>query len=194
MKTVLKIIGIILILALLAGFITVMIKTDFFRDLGAVELPDLPDLPGTTEDPEPYLEIGGVKYENGMDLADESALRVDVKDLDDYTVNIVPGDVSFDYKVDGVLNKFPYNLNVDWNAAFSLEIGDGYFTFDNENKNMADILGNVYPDQEITDFNLNKQAVYFVIEVVSGETVLELPISGFYSFMDVTLSDEHIVF
>ena len=59
---------------------------------------------------------------------------------------------------------------------------------------MADILWNVYPDQEITDFNLNKQAVYFVIEVVSGETVLELPISGFYSFMDVTLSDEHIVF
>lgn len=191
MKKALKIIALILVLALIAGFITVAVKTDFFRDLGDIEVPEIP---GITEEKDPRIEIGGETYTSGMALAADSALRVDVKDLDDYTVNIVPGDVSFDYKVDGVLNKFPYNLNVDWNAAFSLEIGDGYFTFDNENKNMADILGNIYPDQEITDFNLNKQADYFVIEVVSGETVLELPISGFYAFMDVTLSDDYIVF
>ncbi len=191
MKKAFKIIALILVLALIAGFITVAVKTDFFRDLGDIEVPEVPNI---TEEKDPRIEIGGETYTSGMALAADSSLRVDVKDLDDYTVNIVPGDVSFDYKVDGVLYKFPYNLNVDWNAAFSLQIGDGYFTFDNENKNMADILGNIYPDQEITDFNLNKQADYFVIEVVSGETVLELPISGFYAFMDVTLSDDYIVF
>ena len=153
MKTVLKIIAIILILALLAGFITVMVKTDFFRDLGAVELPDLPDLPGTTEDPEPYLEIGGVKYEYGMDLADDSALRVDVKDFEgDFEVNIVPGE-SFDFKVDGLTYKFPVSLEADWNSVFELQVGEGYFTFNNSNKDLGEILTTAcFPEAEVKIF------------------------------------------
>lgn len=196
MKTVLKIIGIILILALLAGFITVMIKTDFFRDLGAVELPDLPDLPGTTEDPEPYLEIGGVKYEYGMDLADDSALRVDVKDFEgDFEVNIVPGE-SFDFKVDGRPYKFPVSLEADWNSVFELQVGEGYFTFNNSNKDLGEILSTAcFPEAEITDFfNINRAVAYFKVEITAGDKNLVLPITGFYDYMDITLSDEHIVF
>lgn len=196
MKTVLKIIAIILILALLAGFITVMVKTDFFRDLGAVELPDLPDLPGTTKDPEPYLEIGGVKYEYGMDLADDPALRVDVKDFEgDFEVNIVPGE-SFDFKVDGLTYKFPVSLEADWNSVFELQVGEGYFTFNNSNKDLGEILTTAcFPEAEVTDFfNINRAVAYFEIEVTAGEETLVLPITGFYDFMDITLSEEVIMF
>lgn len=199
MKTVLKIIAIILILALLAGFITVMVKTDFFRDLGAVELPDLPDLPGTTEDPEPYLEISGEKYQSGIELEESSELRVDVKDFEgSVEVNIVPVK-SFDFKVDGVLTKFPYGTafeGADWNNAFNLVVGEGYFTFDNSNKKLSDILTEAcFPGSEITDFiNINRDVAYFEIRVKAGDTTLALPISGFYAFMDITLSEEVIIF
>lgn len=196
MKTALKIIAIILILALLAGFITVMVKSDFFRDLGAVELPDLPDLPGTIAGPNPYLEIGGVTYEYGMDLADDSALRVDVKDFEGaLEVNIVPGE-SFDFKVDGLTYKFPVSLEADWNSVFELQVGEGYFTFNNSNKDLGDILTTAcFPEAEVTDFfNINRAVAYFEIEVTAGEEKLVLPITGFYDYMDITLSDEYIVF
>lgn len=196
MKTALKIIAIILILALLAGFITVMVKSDFFRDLGAVELPDLPDLPGTIAGPNPYLEIGGVQYEYGMDLANESSLRVDVIDFEgDFEVNIVPGE-SFDFKVDGLTYKFPVSLEADWNSVFELQVGEGYFTFNNSNKDLGDILTTAcFPEAEVTDFfNINRAVAYFEIEVTAGEETLVLPITGFYDYMDITLSDEYIVF
>lgn len=196
MKTALKIIAIILILALLAGFITVMVKSDFFRDLGAVELPDLPDLPGTIAGPNPYLEIGGVTYEYGMDLADDSALRVDVKDFEGaLEVNIVPGE-SFDFKVGGVPYKFPVSLEADWNSIFDLQVGEGYFTFNNSNKDLGEILSTAcFPEAEITDFfNINRAVAYFKVEITAGDKNLVLPITGFYDFMDITLSDEHIVF
>ena len=57
MKTALKIIAIILILALLAGFITVMVKSDFFRDLWAGALVDLSVLPATIAGHNPVLTI-----------------------------------------------------------------------------------------------------------------------------------------
>ena len=196
MKTALKIIAIILILALLAGFITVMVKSDFFRDLGAVELPDLPDLPGTIADPNPYLEIGGVEYEYGMDLADNAVLRVDVKDFEGaLEVNIVPGE-SFDFKVGGVPYKFPVSLEADWNSVFELQVGEGYFTFNNSNKDLGEILSTAcFPEAEITDFfNINRAVAYFKVEITAGDKKLVLPITGFYDYMDITLSDEHIVF
>lgn len=196
MKTALKIIAIILILALLAGFITVMVKSDFFRDLGAVELPDLPDLPGTIAGPNPYLEIGGVQYEYGMDLANESSLRVEVIDFEgDFEVNIVPGE-SFDFKVDGLTYKFPVSLEADWNSVFELQVGEGYFTFNNSNKDLGDILTTAcFPEAEVTDFfNINRSVAYFKVEITAGEEKLVLPITGFYDYMDITLSDEYIVF
>ena len=173
-----------------------MVKTDFFRDLGAVELPVFPDLPGTTEDPEPYLEIGGVKYEYGMDLADDPALRVDVKDFEgDFEVNIVPGE-SFDFKVDRLTYKFPVSLEADWNSVFELQVGEGYFTFNNSNKDLGEILTTAcFPEAEVTDFfNINRAVAYFEIEVTAGEETLVLPITGFYDFMDITLSEEVIIF
>ena len=196
MKTALKIIAIILILALLAGFITVMVKSDFFRNLGAVELPDLPDLPGIIADPNPYLEIGGVTYEYGMDLADNAVLRVDVKDFEGaLEVNIVPAE-SFDFKVGGVPYKFPVSLEADWNSVFELQVGEGYFTFNNSNKNLGEILSTAcFPEAEITDFfNINRAVAYFKVEITAGDKKLVLPITGFYDYMDITLSDEHIVF
>ena len=195
MKTALKIIAIILILALLAGFITVMVKSDFFRDLGAVELPDLPDLPGTIAGPNPYLEIGGVTYEYGMDLANESSLRVDVIDFEgDFEVNIVPGE-SFDFKVDGLTYKFPVSLEADWNSVFELQVGEGYFTFNNSNKDLGDILTTAcFPEAEVTDFfNINRAVAYFEIEVTAGEETLVLPITGFYDYMPLRALAKMIV-
>ena len=193
MKTVLKIIAIILILALLAGFITVMVKSDFFRNLDDV---DFPEIPGITEAREPYLEIGGVEYEYGMDLANDSSLRVDVIDFEgDFEVNIVPGE-SFDFKVDGITYKFPVSLEADWNSVFGLQVDEGYFTFDNSNKDLGEILTTAcFPEAEVTDFfNINRAVAYFKVEITAGDKNLVLPITGFYDYMDITLSDEHIVF
>lgn len=193
MKTALKIIAIILILALLAGFITVMVKSDFFRNLDDV---DFPEIPGITEARGPYLEIGGVEYEYGMDLADNAVLRVDVKDFEGaLEVNIVPGE-SFDFKVGGVPYKFPVSLEADWNSVFELQVGEGYFTFNNSNKDLGEILSTAcFPEAEITDFfNINRAVAYFKVEITAGDKKLVLPITGFYDYMDITLSDEHIVF
>ena len=193
MKTALKIIAIILILALLAGFIIVMVKSDFFRNLDDV---DFPEIPGITEAREPYLEIGGVTYEYGMDLADNAVLRVDVKDFEgDFEVNIVPGE-SFDFKVDGITYKFPVSLEADWNSVFELQVGEGYFTFNNSNKDLGEILSTAcFPEAEITDFfNINRAVAYFKVEITAGDKNLVLPITGFYDFMDITLSEEVIIF
>lgn len=193
MKTALKIIAIILILALLAGFIIVMVKSDFFRNLDDV---DFPEIPGITEAREPYLEIGGVTYEYGMDLADNAVLRVDVKDFEgDFEVNIVPGE-SFDFKVDGITYKFPVSLEADWNSVFELQVGEGYFTFNNSNKDLGEILSTAcFPEAEITDFfNINRAVAYFKVEITAGDKNLVLPITGFYDYMDITLSEEVIIF
>lgn len=195
MKTALKIISVILILAFLAGFITVMVKSDFFTNLDLDDV-DFPEIPGIIEAREPYLEIGGVQYEYGMDLANDSSLRVDVIDFEgDFEVNIVPGE-SFDFKVDGITYKFPYSMDADWNSVFELQVGEGYFTFDNSNKNLSEILITAcFPEAEVTDFfNINRAVAYFEIEVTAGDTTLVLPITGFYDYMDITLSDEYIVF
>ena len=141
-------------------------------------------------------EIGGVTYEYGMDLADDSALRVDVKDFEGaLEVNIVPGE-SFDFKVGGVPYKFPVSLEADWNSIFDLQVGEGYFTFNNSNKDLGEILSTAcFPEAEITDFfNINRAVAYFKVEITAGDKNLVLPITGFYDFMDITLSDEHIVF
>ena len=200
MKTALKIIAIILLLAFLAGFITLAVKSNGFRDFGDIEIPDIPGLP---DDPsgeaEPYLEIAGEKYQSGVELEEISELRVDVKDFEgSFEVNIVPVK-SFDFKVDGVLTKFPYGTafeGADWNKAFNLVVGEGYFTFDNSNKKLSDILTEAcFPGSEITDFvNINRDVAYFEIRVKAGDTTLTLPISGFYAFMDITLSEEVIIF
>ena len=170
-----------------------MVKSDFFRNLDDV---DFPEIPGITEAREPYLEIGGVEYEYGMDLADDSALRVDVKDFEGaLEVNIVPGE-SFDFKVGGVPYKFPFSLEADWNSIFDLQVGEGYFTFDNSNKNLGEILTTAcFPEAEITDFfNINRAVAYFKVEITAGDKNLVLPITGFYDFMDITLSEEVIIF
>ena len=106
---------------------------------------------------------------------------------------------SFDFKVDGVLTKFPYGTafeGADWNKAFNLVVGEGYFTFDNSNKKLSDILTEAcFPGSEVTDFiNINRDVAYFEIRVKAGDTTLALPISGFYAFMDITLSEEVIIF
>ena len=53
----------------------------------------------------------------------------------------------------------------------------------------------MFSEAEVTDFfNINRAVVYFEIEVTIGEETLVLPITGFYDFMDITLSEEVIIF
>ena len=190
MKTFFKIIAIILILALLAGFITFMVKSDFFRNLDGVELPEIPGI-----EAEPYIQINGQKFEPGFVLPEDPNLRIDVVNADEFSVNVVPGE-SFDFKVDRITYKFPVSLEADWNSVFGLQVGEGYFTFNNSNKDLGEILTTAcFPEAEVTDFfNINRAVAYFEIEVTAGDTTLVLPITGFYDYMDITLSDEHIVF
>ena len=191
MKKVLKIIALVVLLALSAGFITVMVKTDFFRDLGAVEIP-IPSLPGIVKDP--YLEVGGEKYTSGVTELPEGQVRIDVKETDTFTVNIVPSGKSFDFRHNGALTKFPYGLEADWNSIFKLEVGEGYFNFDNS-KQMMYVLAYIFPGEEITELNgFESSAAYFNIEVNAGDDILIVPLSGFYGYMKIDLSDEYIVF
>ncbi len=195
MKNIIKIIVCILVLGLIAGGIAVLAKTD----LSTV----VPSIPGTDEQPDdsgivdngqPMLVYNNKEYTMGMALPAE-VVKFEVRNLANYTVNIVPGSVGFDFRKNGNLERFPVNISGDWNKAFDLKVENGYFTFDNERKNMLSILEEAFPNDEITELsNMNKLAAYFKVEVTSGSTVIEVPITGFYPIMDITLSDTSIVF
>lgn len=181
MKTAAKVILVILSLLIVAGFITAAVKTDFFRDLGGIELPS-PGIPGDDEEEaEPYLEIAGEKYTSETVLAADSELRVDVKNLENYTVDIVASDRAFfDFLADDNLYRFPYKIDGDWNKAFNLQVYDGYFTFNNQDLVMNHILLKALNANEVPHVSaLSDTVSYFNIKVSNNETTFVIPLKGF---------------
>ena len=187
-----SLVALILLLMVLAACIGLLAYfTDGF-DFSSGEKP-VPDDP----DDEPFvleLSVDGEKFTSESVLPKEVELRVDVN-TKDFAVEILPyGNVTFDFRHNGTLVKFPY-IEGNFNEAFEVEIGDGFFTLNAALRSMQKILEGFYPGEEISDItSLDGSSAYFVLRVTADEEVVEIPITGFYEILNITLDKTEIVF
>lgn len=144
-QTAAKVIGVILVLALLAGLVAVIYK---FTN-------------GFNEDFKTFY----VEYEGKQILAQNSELalepgktyRFDVKytfdtqqsETKDYTVEIVPNaEQDFEYTVDG--EPYLYSKTGDLSAAFALNKQDSYFAITlREDMTLQSVLEAIHPGQQV---------------------------------------------
>ena len=155
-----------------------------------------PDVADPSGDPSGtlLLTIGGKEYTAGEVLPYQAALRVDINAAD-FTVEVLPsGDVTFDFRHNGTLVKFPY-IDGNFNEAFGIELGDSFFTINTDNRSMAKILESFYPEEEITDMTaLDGAATYFVLRVTGNGKTIDIPLTGFYEYLQITITPEEIIF
>lgn len=183
MKKALLIILIVLLLALIVGVIVAAVKTNGFKDMEALS-------PGNST---LTLTINGEELTSSSDIPKRKDLRIYVN-IDDFAVTIVPGSSSFDFRHNGALVKFPY-VDADFNAAFGVELHDGYFTIDGTMRSISAVLSNVFSGEEITDVSaVDEDAAYFVLRVSAGGQTIEIPITDFYTYLSVELDREEIIF
>ena len=189
MKTVAAILILLLFLGIGIGLLAYF--TDGFDfSSGKKPAPDDPD-------DEPFvleLTVGGEKLTSESVLPKEVELRIDVN-TKDFVVEILPnGSNAFDFRHNGTLVKFPY-IEGNFNEAFEVEIGDGFFTLNAALRSMQKILEGFYDGEEISDITaLDGSSVYFVLRVSADEDVVEIPIMGFYEILNITLDKTEIVF
>ena len=140
------------------------------------------------------LTMNGEQLSVDSELPKEVELRIDVN-AEEFTVEILPnGNASFDFRHNGSLVKFPY-IEGNFNEAFGVEIGDGYFMMNAALQSMEMILEGFYPGEEISDITaLDYAADYFVLRVSGNGKTFELPLSGFYEILHITLDKTEIVF
>lgn len=140
------------------------------------------------------LTMNGEQLSVDSELPKEVELRIDVN-AEEFTVEILPnGNASFDFRHNGTLVKFPY-IEGNFNEAFGVEICDGYFTMNAALRSMEMILEGFYPGEEISDITaLDYAADYFVLRVSGNGKTFELPLSGFYEILHITLDKTEIVF
>lgn len=189
MKTVAAIFILLLFLGIGIGLLAYF--TDGF-DFSSGQKP-APDDP----DDEPFvleLTAGGEKLTSESVLPKEVELRIDVN-TKDFAVEILPnGSNAFDFRHNGTLVKFPY-IEGNFNEAFEVEIGDGFFTLNAALRSMQKILEGFYDGEEISDITaLDYAADYFVLRVSGNGKTFELPLSGFYELLHITLDKTEIVF
>lgn len=140
------------------------------------------------------LTMNGEQLSVDSELPKEVELRIDVN-AEEFTVEILPnGNASFDFRHNGTLVKFPY-IEGNFNEAFGVELGDGYFTMNAALSSMEMILEGFYPGEEISDITaLDYAADYFVLRVSGNGKTFELPLSGFYEILHIMLDKTEIVF
>lgn len=140
------------------------------------------------------LTMNGEQLSVDSELPKEVELRIDVN-AEEFTVEILPNNnVSFDFRHNGTLVKFPY-IEGNFNEAFGVEIGDGYFTMNAALCSMEMILEGFYTGEEISDITaLDYAADYFVLRVSGNGKTFELPFSGFYEILHIMLDKTEIVF
>lgn len=140
------------------------------------------------------LTMNGEQLSVDSELPKEVELRIDVN-AEEFTVEILPnGNASFDFRHNGSLVKFPY-IEGNFNEAFGVEIGDGYFMMNAALQSMEMILEGFYPGEEISDITaLDYAADYFVLRVSGNGKTFELPLAGFYEILHITLDKTEIVF
>lgn len=141
------------------------------------------------------LTIDGEEISLDAELPVRTNLRIDVStNADEFTVEVLPGTATFDFKHNGVLVKFPY-IEGNFNEVFGVEVGEGYFTLNTSLKSMQQILEAYYTGEEITGITtLSEEAAYFVIRVSSDEDSISIPISGFYGVFTIELDKTEIIF
>lgn len=140
------------------------------------------------------LTMNGEQLSVDSELPKEVELRIDVN-AEEFTVEILPNNnVSFDFRHNGTLVKFPY-IEGNFNEAFDVELGDGYFTMNAALRSMEMILEGFYPGEEISDITaLDYAQDYFILRVSGNGEMFELPLAGFYEILHITLDKTEIVF
>ncbi len=141
------------------------------------------------------LTHGGELLPSKLEVADNN-YRVDVP-VSKFEVEILPCDVEFDFTHNGTTTKFPY-IEGDWSKAFDVKIYDGYFTFDNSNRNILSVIKQaVYPSEHIEaeETDIDAQATYFVLRVKIGENNYDTNLVGWYAMsIDIQLDKTEVVF
>lgn len=183
---------IVLLMILGAGIGVVAYFTNGF-DFSEMQSPADPD-DQPQGDYELVLTVNGEQLSVDSELPKEVELRIDVN-AEEFTVEILPnGNGSFDFRHNGTLLKFPY-IEGNFNEAFGVEIGDGYFTMNAALRSMEMILEGFYPGEEVTDITaLDYTQDYFILRVSGNGKTFELPLAGFYEILHITLDKTEIVF
>lgn len=183
---------IVLLMILGAGIGLVAYFTNGF-DFSEMQTPTDPD-DKPQGSGELVLTMNGERLSVDSELLKEVELRIDVN-AEEFVVEILPYDSSsFDFRHNGTLVKFPY-IEGNFNEAFGVEIGDGYFTMNAALRSMEIILEGFYPGEEISDITaLDYAADYFVLRVSGNGKIFELPLAGFYEILHITLDPSEVVF
>lgn len=183
---------IVLLMILGAGIGVVAYFTNGF-DFSETQSPADPD-DQPQGDYELVLTVNGEQLSVDSELPKEVELRIDVN-AEEFTVEILPnGNASFDFRHNGTLLKFPY-IEGNFNEAFGVEIGDGYFTMNAALRSMEMILEGFYPGEDVTDITaLDYAQDYFILRVSGNGKTFELPLAGFYEILHITLDKTEIVF
>lgn len=183
---------IVLLMILGAGIGVVAYFTNGF-DFSETQSPADPD-DQPQGDYELVLTLNGEQLSVDSELPKEVELRIDVN-AEEFTVEILPnGNASFDFRHNGTLLKFPY-IEGNFNEAFGVEIGDGYFTMNAALRSMEMILEGFYPGEDVTDITaLDYAQDYFILRVSGNGKTFELPLAGFYEILHITLDKTEIVF
>lgn len=183
---------IVLLMILGAGIGVVAYFTNGF-DFSETQSPADPDDQPQGDD-ELVLTVNGEQLSVDSELPKEVELRIDVN-AEEFTVEILPNNnASFDFRHNGTLVKFPY-IEGNFNEAFGVELGDGYFTMNAALRSMEMILEGFYTGEEISDITaLDYAADYFVLRVSGNGKTFELPLSGFYEILHIMLDKTEIVF
>lgn len=140
------------------------------------------------------LFVNGNKYAQGDALPFDNDVKIEVEGVSDYSVEIVPGNASFDFRHNGALVKFPY-LEGNFNNAFAISADNGFFSINGKQRSIKAILETVYKDEEITDISaIDEEAIYFVVRVSGDGQTVDIPINGFYAWMSIELDKPEIIF
>lgn len=189
-KTMIALIVLLMILGVGIGVVAYFTNGfDFSETQSPADPDDKPQGSG-----ELLLTINGEQLSVDSELPKEVELRINVN-AEEFTVEILPNNnASFDFRHNGTLVKFPY-IEGNFNEAFGVELGDEYFTMNAALRSMEMILEGFYPGEEISDITaLDYAQDYFILRVSGNGKTFELPLSGFYEILHITLDKTEIVF
>ncbi len=140
------------------------------------------------------ISTNGVALEKELDKSN-GTLQVDMN-CQQYQVTIVPNEsATFDFYVNGNLKSFP--TDAKWQQAFNLQAEEGKFTFNNQLRNLNQILSVAFDGatvETVGDIDANKAYFTLVIEYDGIEVKHDLV--GFYSsnVYEITLDKTEIIF
>lgn len=121
-------------------------------------------------------------------------ITINVVGADEFTVQVLPGKASFDYRHNGALVRFPY-IDGDLTKAFGITIGDGCFDVCLQDMSIEKVLQSLHPEETITDISaIDDNASYFIIKVTGNGQTAELLVSGFYAYLHLELDQTEIIF